>query len=66
MDNTHYGSIRISQIKAKSAAIYRRPSHAFAGATAKGRVALVGLPEMFGSPGWSPRKIIGGVGVNGV
>ena len=69
MDNTQIGSIKVAQIKASSAAIYRRPSAAFAKAIKGGRVAIVTLPGIFASPGGLPivkgGKVIGAVGVSG-
>ena len=70
MDNTQLGSVRVAQIKASTAATYRRPTRAFADAIAKGRTAVVTFPGIVASPGGLPimssGKVIGGVGVSGV
>lgn len=70
MANTQLGSVKVAQTKASAAAIYRRPTRAFAAAIAKCRTAVVTFPDIVASPGglliMSGGKVIGGVGVSGV
>lgn len=70
MDDTQTGSVDIALDKAKSAAMFRRPTRAFEEGIAKGRNALLGLrgatPITGGVPVMAGGKIIGGVGVSGV
>lgn len=69
MDNAQIGSVRIAVAKARSAALFRRPTKAFADAVAKGRTALLGLPGALPSEGGVPitvnGKIIGAIGASG-
>src|SRR5207245_9489979 len=43
MDDTQTASVQVALDKAKTAAMFRRPSKAFEDGIAKGRVALLGL-----------------------
>ncbi len=69
MDDTQTASIQIALDKAKTAAMFRRPSKAFEDGIAKGRVALLGLtgatPIEGGAPIMANGRVIGGVGVSG-
>jgi glc operon protein GlcG len=71
LDQTQYGSIDISIEKAKTAALYRRPSKAFEDLIAQGGVNLrltrhPALPIEGGIPLTVNGKIIGAIGVSGV
>ena len=69
MDDTQTASVQIALDKAKTAAMFRRPSKAFEDGIAKGRVALLGLngatPIEGGLPIMSGGKVIGAIGVSG-
>ena len=69
MDDTQLASIDISQAKAKSAAIFRRPSKAFFDVIESGHPYVMTLKGMVGSEGGIPLiesgKVIGAIGVSG-
>ena len=71
MDNTQLGSTNVSINKARSAALYKRPSKAFQDALASGGAGMrvLGLegavPVEGGVPILSDGKIIGAIGVSG-
>ena len=69
MDNTQYGSMDVAIDKARAAAMYRRPTRAFADVINKGGPATLTLRGVSASPGGMPifadGKVIGGVGVSG-
>jgi len=69
MEDTQTASIQIALDKAKSAAMFRRPTKAFEDGIAKGRVALLGLtgamPIEGGLPIMVDGRVIGGIGVSG-
>jgi glc operon protein GlcG len=70
-DNSQWGSAKVAIEKARSAAIYKRPTKAFQDAVAKGGVGLrvLGLDGAVvlegGVPLISEGKIIGAIGVSG-
>jgi glc operon protein GlcG len=71
MENTQYASNDIAINKAKTAAVYRRPTRAFADVINKGGPATATLGGgLTASPGGLPimvdGKVTGGVGVSGV
>lgn len=70
LDDTQTSSATIAIEKARTAAMFRRPSKAFEDVVAKGRVAVLGLPGVTpvqgGLPIFANGKIIGGVGASGV
>ena len=71
MENTQYASNDIAINKAKTAAVYRRPTRAFADTINKGGPATATLGGgLTASPGGLPimvdGKVTGGVGVSGV
>ena len=70
LDDTQSASPVIAIEKARSAAMFRRPTRVFEDGVAKGRVALLGLtgatPITGGLPIISGGKIIGAIGVSGV
>src|SRR4029077_17855438 len=69
MENTHVGSVEIAIDKARTAALFRRPSKVFEDALASGRTAILGLrgatPIEGGLPLVSGGKIIGAIGASG-
>ena len=71
LDNTQLGSVEISQEKAKTAALFRRPSKYFEDQLAQGGSGLRALrtgvmPVEGGLPIIQDGKVIGGIGVSGV
>jgi uncharacterized protein GlcG (DUF336 family) len=70
LDDTQTSSATITIEKARTAAMFRRPSKAFEDVVSKGRVAVLGLPGVTpvqgGLPIYVNGKIIGGVGASGV
>ena len=71
MDGAQFGSIAVSQQKAKTAAIYRRPTKVFEDLVAGGGPALtlLTLPGVIASAGGLPilqnGKLVGAIGVSG-
>ena len=69
MDGTQYGSIVVAQEKARSAALFKRPTKAFSDAVTAGRVAVISLPGALPIEGGVPivaqGRIIGALGVSG-
>jgi len=69
MDNTQLGSVEIAIEKARSAALFRRPTKVFEDAVAGGRNALLALhgavPIEGGVPIISGGKIVGAIGASG-
>lgn len=70
LDDTQTASPNIAVEKARTAAMFRRPSRVFEKAIADGRVAVLGLPGATpiagGLPITSGGRVIGGIGVSGV
>jgi glc operon protein GlcG len=68
MDNAQYGSIRVALDKARSAALFRRPTKVFEDFLAKGRTAILALhgavPLEGGVPLVSQGKIVGAIGAS--
>ena len=69
MDNTQLGSVEIAIEKARTAALFRRPSKAFEDALAGGRMAILALrgalPLEGGVPIIAGGKLVGAVGASG-
>jgi glc operon protein GlcG len=69
MDNTQLGSVEIAIDKARSAALFRRPSKVFEDALASGRTAILALrgatPLEGGLPLVAGGKIVGAIGASG-
>ncbi|HEY3812218.1 MAG TPA: heme-binding protein [Caulobacteraceae bacterium] len=69
MDGVQYGSLEVAQAKARSAALFRRPSKAFSESVAKGAVGVLSLPGAVAVEGGVPiivdGKIVGAIGVSG-
>jgi uncharacterized protein GlcG (DUF336 family) len=70
MDNTQTAAATVSIDKARTAAIWRRPSKEFEQNVADGRLAILGISQVFPIEGGLPivvdGKMIGAVGVSGV
>ena len=72
LENTQLGSVQIALEKAKTSALFRRPTKAFEERIADGGVNLKllklpgGLPMEGGLPIIVDGKVIGGIGVSGV
>jgi glc operon protein GlcG len=70
MDDTQTASIGIAVDKAKTAAMYRRPSKAFEDLVNKGNVRLMSLPGAMPIEGGMPimvgGRVIGAIGVSGM
>jgi uncharacterized protein GlcG (DUF336 family) len=69
MDNTQYGSIKIAQAKAQTAALFRRPTKMFTDALADGHLFFLTFEGLSAAPGGLPLiadgKVIGAIGVSG-
>ncbi len=69
MDDTQTGSIEVSMAKARTAALFKRPTKAFSDAVAGGASALLSMPGVIaisgGAPLMSHGKMIGALGVSG-
>lgn len=69
MDDTQYGSIRVAEEKAGSAARFRAPTATMAKSLVDGRMALLALPGAIPIAGGRPiivgGKIIGAIGISG-
>jgi len=69
MDGTQYGSVKVAMDKAKSSALYRRPTTAFEAGLKAGNTYLLQLADANAVPGGRPivvdGKVIGGIGVSG-
>lgn len=69
IDGTQSGSSEVAQAKARSSALFKRPTKAFEDALAGGRQAILGLPGAVPLEGGVPLvvgdKLIGAIGVSG-
>jgi len=69
MDNTQYGSIQIAQAKARTAALFRRPTKMFTDALGEGHLFFLTFEGLSAAPGGLPLiaggKLIGAIGVSG-
>jgi uncharacterized protein GlcG (DUF336 family) len=70
MDGAQLGSVVVSQDKAKSAVLFRRPTKAFADAVASGRIGVLRLAGAIPIEGGVPLlvgdQVVGAIGVSGV
>lgn len=70
LDDTQTASAAIAVEKARTAAMFRRPSKAFEDGIAGGRAAILGLPGVTPIDGGLPividGRIVGAIGVSGV
>jgi uncharacterized protein GlcG (DUF336 family) len=68
-DNAQLGSVRVAIDKARSAALFRRPTKVFEDALGKGRTAILMLHGAVASEGGLPLvaggKIVGAIGASG-
>ena len=69
MDNTQNGSIEVAVQKARTSALFRRPTKFFSDAVAGGRNTVLSLPNMVAIEGGVPilidGRIAGAIGVSG-
>ena len=69
MDDVQYASIELATAKAKTAAIYRRPTKMFTEALGNGYLMFLTFPDLCAAPGGLPLvvdgKLIGAIGVSG-
>jgi glc operon protein GlcG len=69
MDDVQYASIDLAVVKAKTAAIYRRPTKMFTEALGNGHLMFLTFPDLCAAPGGLPLvaggKLIGAIGVSG-
>jgi uncharacterized protein GlcG (DUF336 family) len=69
MDDVQYASIELATAKAKTAAIYRRPTKMFTEALANGHLMFLTFHSLCAAPGGLPLvadgKLIGAIGVSG-
>jgi glc operon protein GlcG len=69
MDDVQYASIELAMVKAKAAAIYRRPTKMFTEALANGHLMFLTFPGLCAAPGGLPLiadgKLVGAIGVSG-
>jgi uncharacterized protein GlcG (DUF336 family) len=69
MDGTQFGSIEVAQAKARTAALFRRPSKAFGDAVSQGRTGVLSLPGVVAVEGGVPilreGRIVGAIGASG-
>jgi uncharacterized protein GlcG (DUF336 family) len=69
MDGTQNGSIEVAIQKARTSALFRRSTRAFADSVAAGRTAVLSLPNVVAIEGGVPimidGRVLGAVGVSG-
>ena len=69
MDDVQYASIELAAVKAKTAAIYRRPTKMFTEALGNRHMMFLTFPGLCAAPGGLPLvaegKLIGAIGVSG-
>ncbi len=69
MDGVQYGSIEVAQEKARTAALFRRPSKAFGDSLAAGRMGVLSFPGVVAVEGGVPilrdGHIVGAIGASG-
>ena len=69
LDDTQVASVEVGLAKARTAAIFRRPSKVFEDQTRNGRVAALGLPGAAPLQGGLPLivngQVVGAIGVSG-
>lgn len=69
MDNVQYASVDLAIAKAKTAALYRRPTRMFTEALANGHLFFLTFEGLCAAPGGLPLvaggKLVGAIGVSG-
>jgi uncharacterized protein GlcG (DUF336 family) len=69
MDNTQNGSVEVAVAKARTSALFRRPTRAFSESVAAGRNAVLSLPNVVAIEGGVPimigGRVAGAIGVSG-
>lgn len=69
MDGVHAATVDVALAKARSAAMFRRPTATFAAGIAAGNVALMSLPHVVPFPGGEPLRqgelFVGAIGISG-
>ena len=69
MDGTQNGSIEVAVQKARTSALFRRPTRVFADSVAGGRNAVLSLPNVVAIEGGVPilidGRVAGAIGVSG-
>ena len=69
MDGTQNGSVEVAEQKARTSALFRRPTRAFADSVAAGRTAVLSLPNVVAIEGGVPimigGRVAGAIGVSG-
>ncbi len=70
IDDTQIGSVEVGIAKARCAALFKRPSKAFADVVTDGNVGMMSLPGAIavegGLPLFDDGQIVGAIGVSGV
>ncbi len=70
MDGVQRPSVEVARLKARAAALYRRPTKVFSDRVAEGAQAVMMLPEVMPIEGGVPvvvdGQVLGGIGVSGV
>ncbi len=70
IDDTQIGSVEVAIAKARCAALFKRPSKAFADVVTGGNVGMMSLPGALpvegGVPLFVEGEIVGAIGVSGV
>ena len=69
MDGTQNGSIEVAVAKARTSALFRRPTRIFSDSVAAGRTAVLSLPGVVAIEGGVPiivaGRVVGAIGVSG-
>jgi uncharacterized protein GlcG (DUF336 family) len=69
MDGTQNGSVEVAVQKARTSALFRRPTRAFSDSVAAGRTAVLSLPNVVAIEGGLPimigGRVAGAIGVSG-
>lgn len=69
MDGTQNGSVEVAIQKARTSALFRRPTRAFSDSVAAGRTAVLSLPNVVAIEGGVPimvgGRVAGAIGVSG-
>ena len=70
MDGTQKGSVRVAELKARTAILFKRPTKAFEDAVLQGRPVMMTMPDVICLEGGVPLirdgVYVGAIGVSGV